>query len=284
MKKLLKVIFIIILLLFNREVLALSLDNTDINIVAGSSENLMLYADLPEGTTKVEFTLVFDSYDIPVYFEVADNLVDENPNGVKHIVVLSEASSGKTLLGTVTVRSVNSPSVKTAGAQMHTAKAFDINGVERILNNSSLNVKIVSEEEKQNENNETEKNIKFLKNIESKIVEIKFKEDKYEYEVSVSDNIEELDLKAVTFDDSSKVEISSQKIKELDDGKILITVTNSGKKQVYTIKVKVEKDKPLVQADESEFEGKGYAKEWIMVMVVLSVVLVFGMGLTSKKK
>ena len=304
-------LLIVFMLFIYSNVFALTLDSTDLEIEAGKNKKVNLYADLPEGTMQVEFVLVFDSYDIPVIFNVAKGIRDENPDGPSHTLVLSEASSGKTLLGTVTARVVKSPKVTESGANIHSAKAIDADGEKTNLNNKDIIVKIVKKNEEvapnnqenttnnnNNQNNEQNDNQEVVDNkkeetekkmlldkIESSIVNIELKDKVYEYSVNVKEEVNELDLVAIPKDKKYTVNISNQKISELTDNKITITVINGKEKEEYTIKVNVIKDAQKVEIDDTEFESNnGYKITWIVSLVGLVVVLIGGIFLMNREK
>lgn len=281
-------LFIVFMFFIYSNVFALTLDSTDLEIEAGKNKKVNLYADLPEGTMQVEFVLVFDSYDIPVVFNVAKGIKDENPDGPSHTLVFSESTSGKTLLGTVTARVVKSPKIKEAGANLHSAKAIDADGEKTNLNNKDIIVKVVKKNEEttvDNQETNTEEKGMLLDKINSSIVNIELKDKVYEYSVNVKEEVSELDLVAVPKDKKYTVNISNQKISELTDNKITITVINGKEKEEYTIKVNVIKEAQKVEIDDTEFEvNNGYKTKWIVSLVGLVVVLVAGVFLMNREK
>lgn len=281
-------LFIVFMFFIYSNVFALTLDSTDLEIEAGKNKKVNLYADLPEGTMQVEFVLVFDSYDIPVVFNVAKGIKDESPDGPSHTLVFSESTSGKTLLGTVTARVVKSPKVKEAGANLHSAKAIDADGEKTNLNNKDIIVKVAKKIEEttvDNQETNTEEKGMLLDKINSSIVNIELKDKVYEYSVNVKEGVSELDLVAVPKDKKYTVNISNQKISELTDNKITITVINGKDKEEYTIKVNVIKEAQKVEIDDTEFEvNNGYKTKWIVSLVGLVIVLVAGVFLMNREK
>ena len=122
-----------------------------------------------------------------------------------------------------------------------------------------------------------------LEKIESNIVNIDLQDGVYEYTVKIKEDIEELDLNPVTADSKYKAEISSQKISELENNNIIITVKNGEEKQEYKINVKVMKVHEI-EIDDSEFESTyTYKGKWIVIIIILSVTLFAGLLLTKKK-
>lgn len=287
-KRLSKVLLIIFMLFIYSNVFALTLDSTNLEIEAGKNEKINLYADLPEGTMQVEFILVFDSYDIPVVFNVAKGISDENPDGPSHTLVFSESTSGKTLLGTVTARVVKSPKVTEAGANIHSVKAIDSDGEKTNLKNIDIVVKVVKkidEVTEDNQENNTEEEGMLLDKIESSIVDIELQEGVFEYSVNIKEEISELDLVGVPKDKKYTVSVSNQKISELEDNKIKITVVNGKNKEEYIVKVNVIKEAQKVEIDDAEFKvNNGYKTKWVVSLVILIVGLAMGVFLMNKEK
>lgn len=290
-KKVFLIIFTMILMLINNQVFALSLEKNEINIPAGEKKNIKLYADLPEDTVKVEFVLVFDSYDIPVYFSPTSGITDETPNGIKHTLILNNSSNGETLLGSVIARVVNNPNIIKAGADLHSANAYDSEGNKTQLNSQNLQVKIGTSDESDNiQNNdepktETKKTYNLLEEIKYGDTTIIIVENIFEYELKVLDSVKELDLEVIPKNDKYKVEISNQVVGELVDNKITITVTNGKEKQDYTINLKKIKDVPEVIIDDTEFKANDSQSDfWITIIVLASIGLFGGVILLKNKK
>ncbi len=281
MKKILSILFIFILLFSFNRVYALSLEETNFMIELGKREKASLYADLPEDTKQVEFTLFFDSYDIPVTFTPSKGITDTNPDGPTHTLKFSEVASGKTLIGTINMSVKATATVTSAGAQFTKASALDTNGKKTTLNNQEILVKIGKKVETPVDT--TPKNYNLLKEIQSEIVSINLVENVFEYEVSVKSSLEKLDLKAIPNEEKYGVSYSTQEISKLEDNKILITVTNGKEKQVYTIKVKIIKDAEKVEIDTEEFTvDNSYKTKWIFIIIFLSITLVAAIVLNKK--
>jgi len=283
--------FILIILFTNSRVLALNLDKNEIFLEAGKTKNVKLYAELPEDTVKVVFTLTFESYDIPVYFSPTNGITDETPNAIKHTLILEEASSGNTMLGSVISRVVNNPNVTGSKADIHSASAYDSEGNKTVLNAQTLYVTVGNDNDNNDENTpktddkDEDKTYNLLDAIKNGDNTINVLDDVFEYEIRVLSSVEELALEAVPKDEKYKVEISNQKISELSDKKITITVTNGKEKQDYIVKVKIIKDTPKVEIDDSEFKKNNSHKvSWIIIALISSVGLFFGVVLSSKSK
>lgn len=302
-KKVSLLIFTIILMLVNTQVSALSLEKNALNISKGEKKNVKLYANLPEDTVKVEFTLVFDSYDIPIYFSPTNGITDETPNGIKHTLILEESSNGETLLGSVIARVIADPEITQAGADLHSAKAYDSEGNKTTLNSQNLLVKIdkkseenhnntdVSEEQPtsnvQQETHKTEspKTYNLLEEInygDNKIIVL---DNVFEYELKVPSDVKELDLQVTPKKDKYNVEISNQTISELIDNKIIITVTNGKEKQEYIINIKKIKETPKIEIDDTEFKTDNSHKgTWITAIIGASIGMFIGIVLYKNKK
>ena len=99
--------------------------------------------------------------------------------------------------------------------------------------------------------------------------------------VKIDENVEELDLKAIPKEEDYKIEISSQKISELKDNQIIITVKDGEVKEEYKIKVNIAKN---VEIDEEELKPTfKYKGKWTTMIIIFSVVLFVGLLLTKKK-
>lgn len=142
-------------------------------------------------------------------------------------------------------------------------------------------------EEREEDNVEVKEEEKkvVLKEIQSDIVKIRLKEDVFEYTVKVKEDVEELDLKPILNDDSYSVDISSQKISELKDGKIIISITKEEEKIEYVINVKVNNGDFLsdIEIDNSEGPKYEYKGKWIGLIITFVVILLGGLIFSKKK-
>jgi len=288
MKRIIKYFFVIFLLFsFIVKANALEVSKNDITIEKGGSDNIELYANVEEEVISVTFTLVYSTYDIPASFNVASGASDTNPNGITHTVVFNEAKSGKILLGTVNISVKNYPTDMVGSVNIHTASAKTSSEEKINLDAQNINIKVGTateepkKEEKKEEPKEVDKNL--LDKIESKIVKIELKKDVFDYTVNVKKEIDELDLKPIAKSEDTKIDISSQKISELKDGKIVITTKNNDTEQVYNIKVNV-KEEDQITIDKDEFKAdKSYKGKWIIVSIILIVALIISMLFARKK-
>lgn len=283
------ILFIIISLLFLIiNVDALSVNKDKIELVKSSNDSIDLYANLESSVNEVDFTLVYTSYDIPAYFKVNDNY-KLTTEGVKNKVKFNDYMQGKIKIGTIQVRVVDNPKVDGAEVNVSSAYGIDQNGNKIKLNPLSIKVKVVSttvdtEEEPtfQEPSKTPDEHNNLLKGINSKLVNITLQEGVYEYEVNISEEIEELDLEAVAYDKEAKIEISTQKIAELTNNEIKIKVDLNNEHQEYIIKVK-QKVKEEIKIDDSEIEvDKSYKVKWIVLAILLAAMLA-GLIVLGKK-
>ena len=280
MKIVKRIVFLLVVFLINLPLVsALSVDNTELTVAKGEKSTVDVYADLEEETTKVSFSLVYTTYDVPATFKAEEGITLKT-NKTKNTLTFSEAQKGQVKLGTIEISILKSAKANKGTIRLNSATATSKSGNISKLDPVELTVTIGT-----NTNNSTSvKEGNLLKGITSKIVNIDLKDNVYTYEVNVKEDVKELDLVAVPKDEKSKVVISSQKISELKDGKIIINVTSpSNTKEEYTVKVnvlktnKVEIDKEKFKAD-SSYKGK-----WVVIIIVSVVALLFGFTLSKKE-
>ena len=280
MKIVKRIIFLLVVFLINLPLVsALSVDNTELTVAKGEKSTVDVYADLKEETTKVSFSLVYTTYDVPATFKAEEGITLKT-NTTKNTLTFSEAQKGQVKLGTIEISILKSAKANKGTIRLNSATATSKSGNISKLDPVELTVTIGT-----STNNSTSvKESNLLKGITSKIVNIDLKDNVYTYEVNVKEDVKELDLVAVPKDEKSKVVISSQKISDLKDGKIIINVTSpSNTKEEYTVKVnvlktnKVEIDKEKFKAD-SSYKGK-----WVVIIIVSVVALLFGFTLSKKE-
>ena len=280
MKIVKRIIFLLVVFLINLPLVsALSVDNTELTVAKGEKSTVNVYADLKEETTKVSFSLVYTTYDVPATFKAEEGITLKT-NTTKNTLTFSEAQKGQVKLGTIEISILKSAKANKGTIRLNSATATSKSGNITKLDPVELTVTIGT-----STNNSTSvKESNLLKGITSKIVNIDLKDNVYTYEVNVKEDVKELDLVAVPKDEKSKVVISSQKISELKDGKIIINVTSpSNTKEEYTVKVNVLKtDK--VEIDKEEFKAdSSYKGKWVVVIIVSVVALLFGFTLSKKE-
>ena len=280
MKIVKRIAFLLVVFLINLPLVsALSVDNTELTVAKGEKSTVNVYADLKEETTKVSFSLVYTTYDVPATFKAEEGITLKT-NTTKNTLTFSEAQKGQVKLGTIEISILKSAKANKGIIRLNSATATSKSGNISKLDPVELTVTIGT-----STNNSTSvKESNLLKGITSKIVNIDLKDNVYTYEVNVKEDVKELDLVAVPKDEKSKVVISSQKISELKDGKIIINVTSpSNTKEEYTVKVNVLKtDK--VEIDKEEFKAdSSYKGKWVVVIIVSVVALLFGFTLSKKE-
>lgn len=280
MKIVKRIIFLLVVFLINLPLVsALSVDNTELTVAKGEKSTVNVYADLKEETTKVSFSLVYTTYDVPATFKAEEGITLKT-NTTKNTLTFSEAQKGQVKLGTIEISILKSAKANKGTIRLNSATATSKSGNISKLDPVELTVTIGT-----STNNSTSvKESNLLKGITSKIVNIDLKDNVYTYEVNVKEDVKELDLVAVPKDEKSKVVISSQKISDLKDGKITINVTSpSNTKEEYTVKVNVLKtDK--VEIDKEEFKAdSSYKGKWVVVIIVSVVALLFGFTLCKKE-
>ena len=287
--KLLKLIILTItLLIITPRVLALSVSETNVTIPSGGGKSIELSTTSDTPLTSVEFTLVYTTYDVPANFIVNNNYTDSFPNGIKHKVNFTNSVSGKIVLGTVDIRVVNNPKDTLGTINVHSAKGYTESGEVINLDSQNINVKIGEDTEPTTTNNNTpeefDKNA--LKEIKSEKVKITLKKDTFDYTVTIPKDLEELDLTPVATNDKYKVEVSNQKINELENDTITITVSdNQGNSSTYNIKVNKLKDIEKVEIDKSDNLPKNtYTSKWLLAIIFFGVIFFFGLILTKKGK
>ncbi len=280
MKIVKRIIFLLVVFLINLPLVsALSVDNTELTVAKGEKSTVDVYADLKEETTKVSFSLVYTTYDVPATFKAEEGITLKT-NTTKNTLTFSEAQKGQVKLGTIEISILKSAKANKGTIRLNSATATSKSGNISKLDPVELTVTIGT-----STNNSTSvKESNLLKGITSKIVNIDLKDNVYTYEVNVKEDVKELDLVAVPKDEKSKVVISSQKISDLKDGKITINVTSpSNTKEEYTVKVNVLKtDK--VEIDKEEFKAdSSYKGKWVVIIIVSVVALLFGFTLSKKE-
>lgn len=299
MKHFLKLICLIVtFFMLTTGVLALTVSENSIEIPKSDRKSIELSTNSEEMLTSVEFTLVYTTYDIPASFIVNPNYTDSNPNGIKHKIIFSEPINGNIILGNININVVDNPKDNTGTVNIHSAIGYTKSGETINLTSQNINVTVLNNRETNTETNEIEKpkedkqeetkkiDKNVLKEIKSDLVKINIQKDIFEYTIAINNDIEKLDLEPIAINESYKVEISNQEIATLEDNKINITITdNKGNKIDYIIKVNILKDISDVEIDDSDFKEKNtYKGKWIILVIIFSIILLFGLILTRKKK
>ena len=279
-------------------VLALTVSENNIEIPKSDRKSIELSTNSEEMLTSVEFTLVYTTYDIPASFIVNPNYTDSNPNGIKHKIIFSEPINGNIILGNININVVDDPKDNAGTVNIHSAIGYTESGETINLTSQNINVTVLNNRETNTETNEIEKpkedkheetkefDKNVLKEIKSDLVKINIQKDIFEYTITINNDIEKLDLEPIAINESYKVEISNQEIATWEDNKINITITDDkGNKIDYIIKVNILKDISDVEIDDSDFKEKNtYKGKWIILVIIFSTILLFGLILTRKKK
>ena len=299
MKYFLKFICLIVtFFMLTTGVLALTVSENNIEIPKSDRKSIELSTNSEEMLTSVEFTLVYTTYDIPASFIVNPNYTDSNPNGIKHKIIFSEPINGNIILGNININVVDNPKDNAGTVNIHSAIGYTESGETINLTSQNINVTVLNNRETNTETNEIEKpkedkheetkefDKNVLKEIKSDLVKINIQKDIFEYTITINNDIEKLDLEPIAINESYKVEISNQEIATLEDNKINITITDDkGNKIDYIIKVNILKDISDVEIDDSDFKEKNtYKGKWIILVIIFSTILLFGLILTRKKK
>lgn len=299
MKHFLKFICLIVtFFMLTTGVLALTVSENNIEIPKSDRKSIELSTNSEEMLTSVEFTLVYTTYDIPASFIVNPNYTDSNPNGIKHKIIFSEPINGNIILGNININVVDNPKDNAGTVNIHSAIGYTESGETIKLTSQNINVTVLNNRENNTETNEIEKlkedeqeetkkiDKNVLKEIKSGLVKINIQKDIFEYTIAINNDIEKLDLEPIAINESYKVKISNQEIATLEDNKINITITDDkGNKIDYIIKVNVLKDISDVEIDDSDFKEKNtYKGKWIILVIIFSTILLFGLILTRKKK
>ena len=292
MKKVIVLLFMLFISIsFTTKVRALNVSENDISLSKGSSTTLSITDNFDEEISKIEFNFVYYSYDVTGNFIVNSNY-KINTSGVAHTIIFDSPVKGEVSLGEVKINVVKNPSVKSSNINLNNIKLTTSDGTVINQDNLVITVKVEDDinnnpnttvtEPKKNEDNKEKKNL--LESINSDIVSIELKDDTYEYTVNIDEDIKELDLKVVAKDKNTSIDISSQKIEELEDNKIIIKASLDGTSEEYIINVKVNKK---VQIDESKEDievDKNYKGKWLVLIIILSIGLVISIILAKKHR
>lgn len=284
MNKILKLIFISFALFFiTNRVFALTVSDSNITMSPGTSKEVELSTTTEVEVSRVEFTLVYSTYDVPANFVVNNIYTDGNPNGIKHIINFDTPVSGTIKLGTVKINTVNSPRETTGTINIHSAKAITATGETINLNSQNINVTI-GDAKDEPANDDYDKNL--LKEIKSDKVRIELVKDTFDYEITIDKDLEELDLEPIAINDNYKITMSTQKISDLEDNKITITVEDNDKHTVtYNIKVNILKDIKDATIDKNTYKEKNtYQGKWLLAIIIFGVALFISLIFTKKGK
>lgn len=284
MKKIILVVFLMLLSCLPIEVYALSVSENDVIIQKGNTKIIDLYANVDKEISELSFNMTFSTYDATAALVLEPGLTDKTPTGISHNIVFSTPMSGKVKIGTIKVIVASNPTVSNGTVNINYPKAITTNGERINLKYQDINIKIGEEVIESN----------LLEKIESNIVNIELQKDVYEYMIDVKSDIEKLDLKPIAKNNYS-VDISNQTISELNNNTITIKVSNNNVTEEYKIKVNVLEENREVVKEETKEETKeedkkqnvekvDYKGKWIFLIIILTGFLFLGLLLNKKGK
>ena len=149
-----------------------------------------------------------------------------------------------------------------------------------------MNSQLINVYVKEEDNIQIDKNM--LKSIDSKLVKIDLKKDIFEYDITLDSSIEELDLKPVAINDDVEIDITTQKIKDIKNNKILITTKLNDIEQVYTINILVKEDNKIkkdeIIIDKTTFVADdSYKSKWLVIIIALIVIFMMSLIINNIK-
>ena len=279
--KIFSFILLIIIIFFGAiETKALEVVDLNPTIQVGETKDIEIYVNAPESTKQIDFSLIFFSYDVVGTFESSIGTL--TTNGTTHSISFDEPIEGRVKLGTIKIKISKSIVVNTGTINLHNAKATSVDDKVTIINNQSIQVNITKEKVEEIKEN-------LLKEITSNIVSITLEPNKYEYNVSVNNEVDKLDITAKAIDETYKVDISDQIIKE-GKNQIFITVSKGTISEKYTINItkdekeEINKDQEEIKKNKvSKTETKNFKAGWTSVVIGLIIVFVIGLFMMRKQ-
>ena len=257
-------LFLILLIVPINNIKALSLSKNEVSLNKNSNEEIELYANSDTYLKEVDFSLIYSSYDIVGEFVVNAKYKDTVSSGTKHSVVFDKEEKGKILLGIINIKSQD----KDGNGSINLNNAIGITSTKREIGLNSQLVNVVVDDDSANDAN------RLLKSIKSNIVKIDLEDNNYEYDVYISDKINVLDLVPIPYNNECKIDISSQKLKEINNNKIIIKASLDNIKEEYIINLNIKK---IVDDDNDEDEvfvpDNSYKKKWIIITGGLSFLM-----------
>lgn len=276
-KKIIKYLSVVLFIFFiSTNVKAMTLDTYDLKINKGEIKYVDVYENIDANVNTIDFSLIYTTYDIVGEFNPTESFTDNIISGTRHSLKLNNAISGNVKIGTIKI---------TASANPKT-----LNGIIKINNipiNVTINETYIPDEVTpidQNQNIEEVIDYNLLESINSDIVAIELKKDVFEYTIEINQDIKELDLKPILKDDSFIVDISSQKISNLKDNKIIIKVSNEEIEKEYIINVKINEEKQdiIMNDDANNSFITMYKRKIVMTIMLLSIIMIAGIIVYKK--
>ena len=258
-----------------------ALEIVDLNptIQIGETKDIELYANIPSNTKQIDFILSFLSYDATGTFESSIGTLTNN--GITHSISFDKPIEGRVKLGVVKIKVSNNTKIDTSTINLYNANAISKDNIKTKLNNQSIKINIVEEKDESTTN--------LLTSISSNIVDISLEPNKFVYDISVSNEVDKLDLTAKAIDETYKIDISNQEIKE-EKNQIYITVSKENIIEKYTINVtKTPKDNIIEEVKEtkknevSKIVNKNFKSGWTNVIIGLIIVFIIGLFMLRKK-
>ena len=270
LKKTWGIIAVLFVLLSLTNVKAFSVEKDTFYIIPGNREEIHLYADVEEEIVSVSFNLTFSSYDASATF-APNKAFKDNAGNISHVVTLNEPTSGKIDLGVLTIKTKATARIGENAETVLINKGIAKTQSGKEIELDRVNILVyLGEQDEYTEDEEPviDTTAELLDRIDSSIVNITLKKNVFEYTVTVPAGTVELDLKPITKSETVKVTTSSQKISELEDNTIIITLEDGKVTQKYKIKVNVKKAIQETEIDYSN-ENKEYHYKWKYLVIIL---------------
>ena len=287
-----KIFIFVFLVLTTINVNALVVSENKIDLSKGDKKSIALSTNVDSEIKTLEFSIIYTTYDLPASFTTNYNCT---LNGSNYKIVFDAPVSGDIDLGSLNISASNNPKDKSGSVSIINVKATDVNDNIINLNSKVVYANIVNNDlvvnnpsAIQNPNTSTNDEpvtySRLLKEIKSDIVEINLRDNVFEYSVKIDESVTELDLVPVTYNENFNVSITTQKINELENNKIIITVSNEEKEEKYEINVKKNEKEEIIIDDDVEIEDYNYKWKWVVGIIVFGVLLALDAILITKKR
>lgn len=274
-KKIIKYLSVVLFIFFiSNNVKAMTLDTYDLKINKGEIKYVDVYENIDANVNTIDFSLIYTTYDIIGEFIPNENFTDNIISGTRHSLKLNNNLFGNIKIGTIKI---------TASSNPKTLKGtIKINNIPITV---TINETYIPDEVTPiDQNIEEVIDYNLLESINSDIVTIELKKDVFEYTIEIDQDIKELDLEPILKDDSFIVDISSQKISNLKDNKIIIKVSNEEIEKEYIINVKINEEKQdiMMNDDTNKSFITMYKRKIVMTIMILSIVMIVGVIVYKK--
>lgn len=287
-----KMFVFVFLLLITINVNALMVSENKIDLSKGNKKSVTLSTSTDKEIRQIEFSIIYTTYDLPASFTTNYKCT---LNGGNYKMTFDTPVSGNIVLGNLNISASSNPKDKSGSVSIINVKATDVNDnvinldskivYANIVNNDLVvNNPSIIQNPNTSTNDEPVTYSRLLKEIKSDTVKINLKDNVFEYSVKIDESITELDLVPVTYNENFNVSITTQKINELEDNKIIITVSNEEKEEKYEINVKIEEKEEIIIDDDVEIEDYNYKWKWVVGIIIFGVLLAFDAILITKKR